>query len=167
MNTPMNPLGKVFNRDELQAIADLCVKYDTLCFADEVYQWLVYGNRKHIYIATLDGMAERTINIGSAGKTFSVTGWKTGWAVGPANLMDALQSFHHLTIRGGVSVMQEALAIAFEKEEELLGSEESYYRQLPNEMQNKRDQLVEYLQEAKLDLSCQGVATLSWRTSLS
>lgn len=121
MNTPMNPLGKVFNRDELQAIADLCVKYDTLCFADEVYQWLVYGNRKHIYIATLDGMAERTINIGSAGKTFSVTGWKTGWAVGPANLMDALQSFHHLTIRGGVSVMQEALAIAFEKRRSSLG----------------------------------------------
>lgn len=61
---------------------------------------------KFCRLATLDGMAERTINIGSAGKTFSVTGWKTGWAVGPANLMDALQSFHHLTIRGGVSVMQ-------------------------------------------------------------
>ncbi|XP_022316015.2 kynurenine--oxoglutarate transaminase 3-like [Crassostrea virginica] len=152
VNTPMNPLGKVFNRDELQAIADLCVEHDSLCFADEVYQWLVYGEkRKHIHIASLDGMAERTINIGSAGKTFSVTGWKTGWAVGPSHLMDALQSFHHLTIRGGSSVLQEAVAIALEKEEQLLGSRECYFYQLSNDMQNRRDRLVKYLQEADLN----------------
>ncbi|KAG8237223.1 hypothetical protein J437_LFUL013724 [Ladona fulva] len=94
LNTPHNPLGKVFSRKELTFIADLCLRWDALCIADEVYEWLVYSPNEHIRIATLPGMWDRTITIGSAGKTFSVTGWKTGWAYGPASLMVNLQLVH-------------------------------------------------------------------------
>lgn len=76
LNSPNNPLGKVFSRGELELIADLCVKHDALCISDEVYEWLVYDGKQHIRIASLPGMWDRTVIIGSAGKTFSVTGWK-------------------------------------------------------------------------------------------
>uniref|UniRef100_A0AAX7V363 Kynurenine--oxoglutarate transaminase 3 n=1 Tax=Astatotilapia calliptera TaxID=8154 RepID=A0AAX7V363_ASTCA len=92
INTPNNPIGKVFTKDELQMIADLCIKHDTLCFSDEVYEWLVYRGHQHVKIATLPGMWDRTVTIGSAGKTFSVTGWKLGWSIGPEQLMKHLQT---------------------------------------------------------------------------
>ncbi|KAM9796504.1 kynurenine--oxoglutarate transaminase 3-like [Syngnathus typhle] len=76
INTPHNPIGKVFTKDELQMIADLCIKHDTLCFSDEVYEWMVYRGQQHHKIATFPGMWDRTITIGSAGKTFSITGWR-------------------------------------------------------------------------------------------
>ncbi|XP_065172683.1 kynurenine aminotransferase-like [Atheta coriaria] len=88
LNTPNNPLGKVFNMEEMQMIADLCKKWNVLCIADEVYEWLVYKPYQHIRMATLPGMWERTITVGSAGKTFNITGWRTGWAYGPAGLMN-------------------------------------------------------------------------------
>lgn len=94
LNTPHNPVGKVFTLDELQFIADLAKKWNTLVVSDEVYEWMVYEPAQHIRIATLPGMYERTITIGSAGKTFSVTGWKTGWAYGPANLLNNLKIVH-------------------------------------------------------------------------
>lgn len=81
-------------REELTKIAELCQKYNVLCVSDEVYEWMIYDDNEHIRICTLPGMWERTITIGSAGKTFSVTGWKTGWAYGPANLMINLQMVH-------------------------------------------------------------------------
>jgi kynurenine--oxoglutarate transaminase/cysteine-S-conjugate beta-lyase/glutamine--phenylpyruvate transaminase len=118
LNTPHNPLGKVFKREELESIADLCKKWNVLCISDEVFEWVVYKPNRHIRIgklmfysiyythlvillmdnkmieATFPGMWERTITIGSAGKTFGVTGWKVGWAYGPANLMVNLQIVH-------------------------------------------------------------------------
>ncbi|KAI5632030.1 aminotransferase class I and II domain-containing protein [Phthorimaea operculella] len=94
LNTPHNPLGKIFTRKELELIADLCKKHNVLCISDEVYEWMVFEPHQHIRIATLPGMWERTITIGSAGKTFSVTGWKTGWAYCPASLMQNLQVVH-------------------------------------------------------------------------
>lgn len=94
LNTPHNPIGKVYTREELQVIADLCIKHDTLCISDEVYEWLVYTGHKHIKIATLPGMWERTITIGSAGKTFSVTGWKLGWSIGPGHLIKQIGRAH-------------------------------------------------------------------------
>ena len=94
INTPHNPVGKVFTLDELQFIANLAKKWNTLVVSDEVYEWLVYEPYKHIRIATLPDMYERTITIGSAGKTFSVTGWKLGWAYGPAHLLYNLQVVH-------------------------------------------------------------------------
>lgn len=114
LNTPHNPLGKVFDREELEMIANLCKKFDVLCVSDEVYEHMVFEPYEHIRICkflkkcwvlqsdsnyslisgTLPGMWERTITIGSAGKTFSVTGWKLGWAYGPQNLIKNLQIVH-------------------------------------------------------------------------
>ncbi|XP_051538931.1 kynurenine--oxoglutarate transaminase 3-like isoform X3 [Myxocyprinus asiaticus] len=77
INTPNNPLGKVYQREELQVIADLCIKHDVICISDEVYEWLTYDGTKHVKIAIFQGMWERTVTSGSASKTFSATGWKT------------------------------------------------------------------------------------------
>ncbi|KAF5276823.1 hypothetical protein FQA39_LY06375 [Lamprigera yunnana] len=90
-NNPHNPYGKVFSLDELEEIANLCKKWNVLCIADEVYEWLVYEPRQHIRMASLPGMWERTITIGSAGKVFLVTGWRVGWAMGPSSLIHKLQ----------------------------------------------------------------------------
>ncbi|XP_061182957.1 kynurenine--oxoglutarate transaminase 3-like isoform X1 [Saccostrea echinata] len=150
VNNPMNPLGKVFTRKELQEIADLCVQHDVLCFSDEVYEWLIYGKRQLVRMATLNGMADRTITMGSAGKTFSVTGWKIGWAVGPAHLISAMHLFHHLAIRGTPSVLQEALAMAFETEESRLGNPDCYFTLLSKQMEQKRDEMSTYLKDAGL-----------------
>src|SRR5690606_17507965 len=83
INTPHNPLGKVFSQEELMMIRDLCLEFDVIAVSDEVYEWIVYPGKKHVRMNTLPDMWDRTITIGSAGKTFSVTGWKTGWAYGP------------------------------------------------------------------------------------
>ena len=98
LNTPNNPLGKVFTRPELEAIAELCQRHNVLCLSDEVYEWMVFKPAEHIRIASLPGMWERTITVGSAGKTFSVTGWKLGWSYGPAKLMHNLQVVHQNTL---------------------------------------------------------------------
>ncbi|XP_011423087.2 kynurenine aminotransferase [Magallana gigas] len=150
VNSPMNPLGKVFTREELQEIADLCVQFDVLCFSDEVYEWLIYGERHFVRMATLNGMADRTITMGSAGKTFSVTGWKIGWAIGPAHLISAMHLFHHLAVRGTPSVLQEALAIAFETEESRIGNPDCYFSLLSKQMEQKRNELSTYLSDAGL-----------------
>ncbi|XP_044727744.1 kynurenine aminotransferase [Chrysoperla carnea] len=147
INTPHNPLGKVFTESELQVIADLCKKWNVLCVSDEVYEWLVYKPHKHVRIATLPGMWERTITIGSAGKTFSITGWKTGWAYGPANLMVNLQMIHQNCIYTCNTPCQEAVARGFELELNRLGSEESYFKTLPKELEAKRDYMVKFLSD--------------------
>uniref|UniRef100_A0A674NLM3 Kynurenine--oxoglutarate transaminase 3 n=1 Tax=Takifugu rubripes TaxID=31033 RepID=A0A674NLM3_TAKRU len=98
INTPNNPIGKIFTRDELQMVADLCIEHDTLCFSDEVYEWLIYRGHQHVKIATLPGMWDRTVTIGSAGKTFSVTGWKLGWSIGPEHLIKHLQTVMQNTL---------------------------------------------------------------------
>ncbi|XP_074455284.1 kynurenine--oxoglutarate transaminase 3 isoform X2 [Larus michahellis] len=120
LNTPHNPIGKVFTREELQVIADLCIKHDTLCISDEVYEWLVYKGNKHVKIATLPGMWERTITIGSAGKTYSVTGWK------------------------------EALAQAFWIDYKRMDDPDCYFYSLSRELESKRDRMAHLLQEAGL-----------------
>lgn len=94
LNTPHNPTGKVFSRSELDLIASLCQKYGVTVVSDEVYEHLTYGSAEHIPIATLPGMRERTITLSSSGKTFSLTGWKVGWATGPTALISAVQSAH-------------------------------------------------------------------------
>lgn len=145
INTPNNPLGKVFTEEELTHIANLCKKWNTLCISDEVYEWIVYKPNKHIRIASLPDMWERTITIGSAGKTFSVTGWKVGWAYCPANLMRNLQMIHQNSVYTGVTPIQEAVAIGFELEMERLGSDECFFVSLPKELESKRDYMAKFL----------------------
>lgn len=145
LNTPHNPTGKVFTRDELEMIAELCKKYNVVCLADEVYEWLVYKPATHIRIATLPGMWERTLTIGSAGKTFSVTGWKCGWIYGPDYLIDNVRIAHQNNVYTFVTPIQEALAICFEKEFENLDGPDCYFQNLPNHLQPKRDAFMQIL----------------------
>jgi len=145
VNTPHNPVGKVFNLEELTMIADLCKKWDVLCISDEVYEHLVYKPFKHIRIATLPGMWERTVTIGSAGKTFSVTGWKTGWAYGHEPLLRNLMIVHQNCVYTCTTPLQEAIARGFEVELERLGTPECYFDSLPRELESKRDYMAKFL----------------------
>ncbi|KAJ0180954.1 hypothetical protein K1T71_003039 [Dendrolimus kikuchii] len=147
LNTPHNPLGKVFTQRELELIADLCKKHNVLCLSDEVYEWMVYEPNKHIRIATLPGMWERTITVGSAGKTFSVTGWKIGWAYGPANLMRNLQVVHQNCVYTCCTPVQEAVARSFDYELARINSPDCYLVALKRELLPKRDYLVKILKE--------------------
>jgi len=114
LNTPHNPTGKVFTRAELELIAGLCVEHDVAVLADEVYDQLVFDGAAHLPIATLPGMWERTLTINSTGKTFSLTGWKIGYAVGPADLSAALRAAHQWITFSTATPLQAAAAAALE-----------------------------------------------------
>ncbi|XP_056379177.1 kynurenine--oxoglutarate transaminase 3 [Hyla sarda] len=150
LNTPNNPIGKVYTKEELQIIADLCIKHDILCISDEVYEWLVYSGSKHVKIATLPGMWDRTITIGSAGKAYSVTGWKLGWSIGPAHLIRHLQTVQQNSLYTCPTPLQEALAHALFKDLKRMDEPECYFNELPRELAVKRDRMACLLQEAGL-----------------
>uniref|UniRef100_A0AAG5DK90 Aminotransferase class I/classII large domain-containing protein n=1 Tax=Anopheles atroparvus TaxID=41427 RepID=A0AAG5DK90_ANOAO len=147
INTPHNPLGKVMSQQELQMVADLCKKWDVLCVADEVYEHMVYEPYQHVRICTLPGMWERTITIGSAGKTFSLTGWKIGWAYGPENLMRNLQMVHQNCVYTCATPIQEAIAVGFERELNQLSSPECYFNSISKELITKRDYMARFLED--------------------
>jgi N-succinyldiaminopimelate aminotransferase len=145
VNSPHNPTGKVFTRQELDVIAAHCVEHDAIAICDEVYEHLVYDGRTHIPLATLPGMAERTLTISSAGKTFSLTGWKIGWATGPRPLVAAVQAAKQfLTFTSGAP-LQPAIAYA-------LGLPDSYFESFRAGMQAKRDRLCAGLEAAGLEV---------------
>jgi N-succinyldiaminopimelate aminotransferase len=137
VNTPHNPTGKVFAKEELEAIARHCIARDVLCITDEVYEHLVYDGR-HVPMATLPGMRERTITISSFGKTFSLTGWKIGWAGAPAPLTAAVRAAHQFITFATATPFQHAAAVA-------LTEGESYFRMLRDSYRKKRDYLVREL----------------------
>jgi N-succinyldiaminopimelate aminotransferase len=142
LNTPHNPTGRVLGRGELEAIARVCIEHDLVCVSDEVYEHLVYDG-KHIPIATLPGMAPRTLTISSVGKSFSFTGWKIGWCSGPAELVAAVQSVkQYLTFAGGTP-LQHAAAAA-------LRLPAVHLEALRDELRVKRDLLCAGLTEAGL-----------------
>ncbi|XP_008305547.1 kynurenine--oxoglutarate transaminase 3 isoform X1 [Cynoglossus semilaevis] len=148
INNPNNPLGKVFTRDELQTIANLCIEHDVLCFSDEVYEWITYKGHQHIKIATLPEMWDRTITISSAGKTFSVTGWKLGWSIGPEHLVKHLQTVMQNTLYTCATPLQEAVAQGLLLNFDLMGQPECYFTSLADELQEKRDRLANIVQAA-------------------
>uniref|UniRef100_A0A4W6BWB1 Kynurenine aminotransferase 1 n=1 Tax=Lates calcarifer TaxID=8187 RepID=A0A4W6BWB1_LATCA len=150
INTPNNPLGKVYKTEELQMIADLCIKHDMLCISDEVYEWLTYDGAKHVKIASLPGMWERTITVGSAGKTFSATGWKVGWAIGSGHVLKHMKTIHQNTVYHCATAAQEAVAQGFEREYKLFGTPESYFQQLPALLHLKRKKLASCLESVGL-----------------
>jgi aminotransferase len=139
INTPNNPTGKVFSREELEAIARLCMKWDVLAITDEIYEHIIYEGRRHIPIASIDGMADRTITINSVSKTFSVTGWRVGWAIAPPDLAASVRKMHDFLTVGAAAPLQEAGAVA-------LALPESYYKDLAAGYQHRRDLLLEILQ---------------------
>ncbi|KAK9747168.1 Aminotransferase class I and II [Popillia japonica] len=145
INTPNNPLGKVFTKGELELIADLCKKWNVLCISDEVYEWMVYEPNKHIRIASLSGMWDRTITIGSAGKTFGITGWKTGWAYGPEILIRNLRAVHQSSIYTCLTPLQEAIAVAVEKEVNRFNDNDCYFRSMSRDFAIKRNFMADLL----------------------
>src|SRR4029078_10498593 len=134
LNTPHNPTGKVFTRAELETIAALCRRHDVLVISDEVYAEILFDGAAHVPIATLPDMFERTISIGSMGKTFSVTGWKVGWAIAPAALTAAVRAAHHCVTFKKAAPSQEALADVLPT-----AAENGFYTQLPADYARRRD----------------------------
>jgi kynurenine--oxoglutarate transaminase/cysteine-S-conjugate beta-lyase/glutamine--phenylpyruvate transaminase len=147
LNSPNNPLGKVFTREEMTGIANLCKKHDVLVISDEVYEWLVYDKNEHVRIASLDGMWDRTITIGSAGKTFSLTGWKLGWAYGPAHLIKNLQVAQQNCIYTCNTPLQEALAAGLEVEVKRLGTPDSFFVKMVKDLKELRDKMTRTVKE--------------------
>jgi N-succinyldiaminopimelate aminotransferase len=138
VNTPHNPTGTVFSRDELTLIAGLCRDHDVLAITDEVYEHVVFDGGTHVRLATLPGMWERTLTLGGAGKTFSCTGWRIGWAIGPAPLQDALGRLRQFTVFASATPFQFAVAAG-------LGASDAYFRRLAADYQARRDFMVEKL----------------------
>lgn len=142
VNTPHNPTGKVFSRAELELIADLCRRHDALAITDEVYEHLLYDGRRHLSIASLPGMAERTVTINSLSKTYSVTGWRVGWTtIRDAEITTAIRKAHDFLTVGAAAPLQEAGAAA-------LRLPRPYYADLAAMYQVKRDRLLKILREA-------------------
>jgi N-succinyldiaminopimelate aminotransferase len=135
LNNPHNPAAKVFSRDELKLIADLCLRHDAYVIADEVYEHIVFDAAKHVSMLSLEGMRERTAAIGSAGKSFSLTGWKVGYVTAAPTLLDPIVKAHQFTTFTTPPDLQKAVAYG-------LAKDESYFNGLASELQDKRDRLA-------------------------
>jgi N-succinyldiaminopimelate aminotransferase len=138
LNTPQNPTGRVFTREELHLIADLCIEHDVTVIADEVYEHLLFGEAEHIPIATLPGMFERTVTVSSAGKLFSATGWKIGWVYGPPDLIDGVARSHQFITFAVHHPTQEAVAYA-------LNLPDTYYQNFRSMYETKRQLMLSAL----------------------
>jgi N-succinyldiaminopimelate aminotransferase len=143
VNTPHNPTGKVYTEAELRLIADLCLKHDVIAVMDEVYEHIIFDGWQHISMAALPGMGSRTVTISSLGKSFSMTGWKVGWAVASPELVQALFRIHQFMVYSGVAPLQEAAVTA-------LQASNDYYAELVDMYQSSRDFLAAALTEAGL-----------------
>jgi aspartate/methionine/tyrosine aminotransferase len=135
LNTPNNPTGKVFDRAELETIRDLCVHSNAFAITDEIYEHMLYDGAKHISMAALDGMRDRTITINALSKTYSVTGWRVGWAIASPEATSAIRKVHDFLTVGAAAPLQEAGAMA-------LKSPPSYYENLAKEYLARRDRLL-------------------------
>ena len=141
INTPNNPTGKVFSRSELSFIADLCSDYNMVAITDEIYEHILYDGKKHVSIATLPGMRDRTITIGSFSKTYSVTGWRVGYALAGREITSRLRKVHDFLTVGAPAPLQHACVTA-------LDLPESYYRELAGDYDRKRKILYNGLKNA-------------------
>jgi len=139
INTPNNPTGKVFSREELETIAALCRKWDAIAISDEIYEHIIYDGQQHIPIATIDGMADRTVTLNGLSKTYSVTGWRVGWTISPSSLTGAIRKVHDFLTVGAPAPLQEAGAVA-------LAMPEDYYPSLAAKYQERRDVLLDILE---------------------
>jgi aspartate/methionine/tyrosine aminotransferase len=141
LNTPNNPTGKVFTRGELEFIRDLCVRWNAYCITDEIYEHILYDGTEHITMARIDGMRDRTIVINGMSKTYSVTGWRVGWAIAPAEATASIRKVHDFLTVGAAAPLQQAGAIA-------LKSSQSYYDKLAASYAEKRACLLKILTQA-------------------
>ena len=141
VNTPHNPTGKVFTRAELEMIADLCQRHDAVALTDEIYEHILYDDARHVPIASLPGMKERTITINGMSKTYAVTGWRVGWAIAPAPLTNAIRKVHDFLTVGAAAPLQEAGAVA-------LKLPDRYYKDLADGYDRRRKRMLELLDKA-------------------
>jgi aminotransferase len=141
LNTPNNPTGKVFTAAELELIRDLCVEFNVLAITDEIYEHIIYDGARHISIARLEGMADRTVTINGLSKTYSVTGWRVGWAVAPPKITGAIRKVHDFLTVGAPAPLQQAGAVA-------LDLPPSYYQSLAVGYCTRRDRLMPALTDA-------------------
>ena len=145
LNTPHNPTGTVLTPDELAAVAEVAVEHDLVVVTDEVYEHLVFDDREHVPLCTLPGMWERTVTISSAAKTFSFTGWKVGWATGPADLVASVYAAKQWLTFSNAAPLQPAIATALEEHA-------SFYDELARDLQGKRDLLCAGLDKLDMDV---------------
>src|SRR6266403_1488893 len=141
LNTPNNPTGKVFTQAELEFICDLCVRWDTYCITDEIYEHILYDDTEPISLARIDGMRERTIVINGMSKTYSVTGWRVGWALAPPDASTSIRKVHDFLTVGAAAPLQQAGAIALELPQ-------SYYQKLAETYLVKRDRMLGILNDS-------------------
>jgi aspartate/methionine/tyrosine aminotransferase len=146
INTPNNPTGKVFRREELSLIAGLCDKWGVLAIADEIYEHIIYDGAKHCSIAAIDGMRDRTVIINGLSKTYSVTGWRVGYAIAPPGITDGIRKVHDFLTVGAAAPLQEAGTLA-------LRLPASYYSELAAAYQARRDLLLAGLNQAGFECS--------------
>jgi len=144
INTPNNPTGKVFSREEVQFIAALCRKWDVLAITDEIYEHIIYDDAEHVSPITLDGMRDRTIVVNGMSKTFSVTGWRVGYIIAPPGITGAIRKMHDFLTVGAPAPLQEAGAMA-------LQLPDAYYADLARSYQQRRDRLMKMLEDAALN----------------
>ena len=144
LNTPNNPTGKVFSREELQFIADLCQKWDVLCITDEIYEHIIFDGVEHVSMITLDGMRERTIVVNGMSKTYSVTGWRVGYIISPPEITGAIRKMHDFMTVGAPAPLMDAGATALRLPNE-------YYEDLAKHYQQRRDRTMKMLSEAGLN----------------
>ena len=138
INSPNNPTGKVFTREELQLIAELCQKWDVLAISDEIYERIVYRGHAHVPMASLDGMADRTITTGGLSKTYSVTGWRIGWAISPPALTGGIRKLHDFLTVAAPTPFHDAGVAA-------LSMPDAFYTDLANDYEAKRDLMLDIL----------------------
>jgi aminotransferase len=141
LTSPHNPTGKVFTVEELRQIAALCREFDALAITDEIYEHILYDGARHVPIMTLPGMRERSICINSMSKTFSVTGWRVGWALAPADISDSIRKVHDFLTVNAAAPLQQAGVLA-------LGLANGFYEELSHHYRGRRDMLMEMLQGA-------------------
>ncbi len=141
INTPNNPTGKVFTREELTLIGELCQEHDALAITDEIYEHITYGGAQHIPMITLPGLRDRCILINSMSKTFSVTGWRVGWVIASPDLTDSIRRVHDFLTVAAASPLQQASALA-------LGLGEGYYAHLSHDYGERKQKLVGLLEAA-------------------
>src|SRR5580698_1363932 len=139
LNTPNNPTGKVFTRGELELIRDLCVEFNVLAITDEIYEHILYDGAQHISMASLEGMRERTVTINGMSKTYSVTGWRVGWAVAPEKITNAIRKVHDFLTVGAPAPLQDAGVVA-------LSLPQEYYAKLAEGYRVRRDHLIPALE---------------------
>jgi aminotransferase len=140
VNSPNNPTGKVFDRDELEAIAALCQRHDAIAITDEIYEHITYDDARHVPIATIPGMEDRTVTISALSKTYAVTGWRVGWAVARRSLMEGIRSVHDFLTVAAAAPLQLAGVHA-------LALPDAYYERIRAEYADRRASMLKVLDE--------------------